>query len=80
MSIGNNPLAIDNPFIIPSDEQIFRIRNEERRMMLNQQESKSHLKLWEKKSSKTDVLSFTARLREIVGEEVGVYIQSKWLH
>lgn len=64
MSIGNNPLTIDNPYIIPTDDQIFRIRDEER-IMLNQQ-SKSRLKLWEK--SKTDVLSFSARLREIVGE------------
>ena len=72
MSIGNNPLTIDNPFIIPTDDQIFRIRDEER-IMLNQQ-SKSRLKLWEK--SKTDVLSFSARLREIVGTVcLVIYIQ-----
>ena len=60
MSIGSNQLAIDNPFKIPSDEQIFRIRNEERHSMLSRHISRL-------KSSKTEVLSFTARLREIVG-------------
>jgi len=73
-SHNDRPLSIStefinyNPYIIPSDDQIFRIRDEERKL---NRDTKSRLNLCEK--SKSDVLSFTARLREIVGERI--YIQ-----
>ena len=60
-------LVNDNPYRVPSDDQVlFHMREEERRM---QQQSRAphnqSMRVWEK--SRKEVLSFSERLREIVG-------------
>ena len=56
----------DNPFKLPSDDKIFRVRDEEKRKRQELRESGQRTKLWEKTSS--EVTSRTERLRELVGE------------
>ena len=61
----NSLLQVDvNPFKLPNDDQIFRLREEERR---NKDKAKETLKVWEK--SKTAPASRAERLRDLVGDE-----------
>jgi len=55
----------DNPYRMPSDDQVFRIREEERWKHKQSRARSLSMRVWEK--SKKEVLSFSERLREIVG-------------
>jgi hypothetical protein len=57
----------ENPFKLPSDDQIFRMREEERKNKEQGFLRNSTLKVWEK--SKKDVSSRSDRLKDIIGEE-----------
>jgi hypothetical protein len=57
----------ENPFKLPSDDQIFRMREEERKNKEQGFMRNSTLKVWEK--SKKDVSSRSDRLKDIIGEE-----------
>lgn len=55
-----------NPFRLPADDQIFRMREEEKRKLIEEKKSNQHLKIWEKKKDST--MSNTARMHELMGE------------
>lgn len=57
----------DNPFRLPGDDQIFRMREEERKLKEESKLKNASLKVWEK--AKKEVLSSSQRLKEIVGDE-----------
>ncbi len=57
----------DNPFKLPSDDQIFRMREEEKRNKEQGLYKNATMKVWEK--SKKDVSSRSDRLKDIIGEE-----------
>lgn len=57
---------IDNPFKLPSDDKIFRMREEEKLRKEAERENRSHMKIWQK--SKTEVMSRSGRLQDLVGE------------
>jgi len=56
-----------NPFKLPGDDQIFRMREEERRMKEESKLKSASMKIWEK--SKKDVLSSSQRLQQMIGDE-----------
>jgi hypothetical protein len=56
-----------NPFRLPADDQIFRMREEEKRKRSEAKEMNQTLKIWDKKKSKT--VSNSARIKELLGEE-----------
>lgn len=58
-------LMNENPFRLPTDDQIFRMREDERKDKEHSKDFNMSLKVWER--SKKDVLSASERLREIVG-------------
>jgi hypothetical protein len=59
----------DNPYRVPSDDQVlFQMREEERRMHQQSRARNQSMRVWEK--SRKEVLSFSERLREIVGRLV----------
>ncbi len=58
---------MENPFRLPGDDQIFRMREEERRKKEESKIFNSTLKVWEK--SKAEVESTSQRLKEILGDE-----------
>jgi hypothetical protein len=58
---------MDNPFRLPGDDQIFRMREEERRKKEESKIFNNTLKVWEK--SKTEVESTSQRLKDILGDE-----------
>lgn len=60
-------LELENPFKLPGDDQIFRMREEERRLREEKRKKTLSLKLWEK--SKTDGASTAERVRDILGDE-----------
>lgn len=60
-------LEMENPFKLPGDDQIFRMREEERRMREEKRKKTLSLKLWEK--SKTEGASTAERVRDILGED-----------
>jgi hypothetical protein len=55
----------ENPFRLPTDDQIFRMREDERKDKEHSKDFNMSLKVWER--SKKEVLSASERLREIVG-------------
>eukprot|EP01032_Pedospumella_encystans_P007903 gene7903-9421_t len=57
----------DNPFRLPHDDQIFRMREEERRQKEEAKLKASTMHVWEK--SKKEVQSATQRLQEMIGDE-----------
>lgn len=56
-----------NPFKLPGDDQIFRMREEEKRKRLEEREENRKLKIWEKPSA--GITSRTTRLRELIGDD-----------
>mmetsp|Transcript_10713 Transcript_10713/g.18030 ORF Transcript_10713/g.18030 Transcript_10713/m.18030 type:complete len:252 (+) Transcript_10713:80-835(+) len=56
-----------NPFKLPGDDQIFRMREEERRMKEESKLQSASMRIWEK--SKKDVMSSSQRLKEMIGDE-----------
>jgi hypothetical protein len=64
---GRDDDSVDNnPFKLPADDQIFRMREEEKRQKLEEKKQNQHKKIWEKKKDTT--MSNTARMEELVGE------------
>src|SRR3546814_905730 len=57
-----------NPFTLPNDEQLFKMREQERRERAEKREKLLNLSIWEKTTSAT-TLSRSVRLRELVGEQ-----------
>ena len=63
----------DNPYRVPSDDQVlFQMREEERRMHQQSRARNQSMRVWEK--SRKEVLSFSERLREIVGRLVSCIV------
>lgn len=58
----------ENPFRLPSDDQIFRMREEERKEKEEARRLNSTLKIWEKKKSDSST-STSQKLKDILGEE-----------
>lgn len=56
----------ENPFKLPSDDRIFRLREEEKQRKQEAREKLMTSTIWEK--SKSDVLSRSKRLMELVGD------------
>jgi hypothetical protein len=56
----------DNPFKLPSDDKIFRQRDEEKRKRQEERAAGTNMKLWEKSAS--EVTSRTERLQKLVGD------------
>jgi hypothetical protein len=56
-----------NPFKLPNDDQIFRLREEERKKKELGRETISNSKIWDK-NSKT-MMSRSARMKDLIGEE-----------
>jgi hypothetical protein len=54
-----------NPFKLPADDQIFRMREEEKRKKAEDRNKNKTLKIWDKKNN---TLSHIARMTELVGE------------
>jgi hypothetical protein len=54
-----------NPFVLPSDEEVFRMRDTERRMKSLQREQQSKMKVWEKTTS-TAQLGRSAKVSELL--------------
>lgn len=57
----------NNPFKLPGDDQIFRMREEEKKKRESTSTRTGRQKVWEK--SKTEVFSRSQRLKDLVGEE-----------
>lgn len=58
----------ENPFRLPSDDQIFRMREEERKQREESRKKNLNSKVWEKNNG-TETLSTSQRLKEIIGDE-----------
>lgn len=54
-----------NPFKLPGDDQIFRMREEEKRKKMEHRNNNKTLKVWDKKNN---TMSHIARMTELVGE------------
>jgi hypothetical protein len=63
---GVTETIFNNPFILPGDDQIFRMREEEKRKKEGQREDSGKLEVWQK--NKTDLLSRTERLKDLIGK------------
>ncbi len=59
---------LENPFLLPTDDQIFRTREEERKAREETRKRNLNLPIWEKTSNQ-EVLSTSERLKEIIGDE-----------
>eukprot|EP01035_Chromulina_nebulosa_P007995 gene7995-10815_t len=57
----------DNPFRLPGDDHVFRMREEERKLKEIGKEETRNLSLWER--SKKGVKSRTERLQEFIGDD-----------
>jgi hypothetical protein len=57
----------DNPFKLPADDQIFRMREEERQAKEETRKLRGHLKIWEKTQSQ--VSSMAERMKTLVGDD-----------
>lgn len=55
----------DNPFRLPADDQIFRLREEEKKKRDTERARLKDLRVWDKTSS--DILSRSERLKELAG-------------
>lgn len=60
-------LQSENPFKLPGDDQIFRMREDERRSKEHGRSNTGTMKIWEK--TKTEVGSTSERLRDILGDQ-----------
>jgi hypothetical protein len=58
-----------NPFILPSDEEVFRMRDTERRTKAMERERQGTLKIWEK-STGSAALSRSAKVDDVMGEDM----------
>mmetsp|Transcript_34526 Transcript_34526/g.32899 ORF Transcript_34526/g.32899 Transcript_34526/m.32899 type:complete len:564 (-) Transcript_34526:109-1800(-) len=56
----------ENPFRLPSDDKIFRMREEERKRKEETRSANMNLKVWEK--NKSEQFSRTQRLQDLVGD------------
>lgn len=56
----------ENPFKLPNDDKIFRLREEERLLQRKKREENLKLKVWEKNNEQ--ILSRSLRLKELVGK------------
>ena len=56
----------DNPFKLPNDDQIFRLREEEKRAKEESRKKNATMKVWEK--GKKEGQSRTARIQKLLGE------------
>ena len=56
-----------NPFKLPADDQIFRLREDEKKQRTEERETNRNLKIWEKQKDQTK--SNATRLVELLGEE-----------
>lgn len=59
-----------NPFILPGDDQIFRIREEEKRKKQEAHNQSKTASVWEK--NKVTAKSRTARLKDLLGDNVKI--------
>ena len=57
-----------NPFTLPSDEEVFKMRDEEKRRKKEYRETQSKLKVWEK-TTRGKLPTGAERLRQLIGEE-----------
>ncbi|GMI18977.1 hypothetical protein TeGR_g8579, partial [Tetraparma gracilis] len=60
------PPATRNPFSLPSDEEVFRLRDEERRSRLAAKDKNKSLKVWQKGGS---TKGRSLRMKDLKGEE-----------
>jgi hypothetical protein len=65
-NVAADMIADNNPFRLPGDDKIFRMREEERRKKEEARQANMKLKVWQK--NKTELLSRSQRLQELVGE------------
>ncbi|KAJ1454045.1 hypothetical protein M885DRAFT_582800 [Pelagophyceae sp. CCMP2097] len=65
-----------NPFTLPSDEEVFRLRDEERRRHALARDAQQHLRVWQKTTSQT-APSGAVRLKELIGNTGGAIVMSK---
>jgi hypothetical protein len=56
-----------NPFKLPADDQIFRLREDEKKQRAEDREANQNLKIWEKKKDQTK--SNASRIVELLGED-----------
>ncbi|RYH24680.1 DUF4200 domain-containing protein, partial [archaeon] len=59
--------AYENPFKLPSDDQIFRMRDDQRKKREESKEKLKTMKVWERATM--DMTSTTQRLQAILGDE-----------
>lgn len=59
-----------NPFTLPSDEEVFRMRDEERKRRSKEREEQRKLKVWQKTTGDSHVAG-SVRLKELIGAEGG---------
>ena len=57
-----------NPFTLPSDEEVFKMRDEEKRRKQEYRETQSKLRVWEK-TTRGKLPTGAERLRQLIGEE-----------
>ena len=57
-----------NPFTLPSDEEVFKMRDEEKRRKLEFRETQSKLKVWQKKRG-GGLPTGSERLKQLIGAE-----------
>ena len=62
---GTGGAPVENPFKLPSDDKIFRMREEEKKRKELEREASKSLKVWEK--NKTENQSRSGRLQDLVG-------------
>ena len=55
-----------NPFTLPSDEEVFRMRDEERKRRSKEREEQRKLKVWQKTTGGSRVAG-SVRLKELIG-------------
>lgn len=56
-----------NPFKLPADDQIFRLREDEKKQRAEDREANQNLKIWEKKKDQTK--SNSTRIVELLGDD-----------
>jgi hypothetical protein len=59
---------LENPFRLPSDDQIFRKREEERKEREDNRKRSLNLRVWEKANANHEIVSTSDRLKEIIGD------------
>ena len=52
-----------NPFTLPSDEEVFRMRDTERRQRIENREKQAQMKVWQKTTATASSTQATARRR-----------------